>query len=81
MTYYINVDQSKEEDFKALIKSLKKMGVIESFESSESLATEGDPVSTSLLLEVLAKSKKELSEGKSFTNEEARKKLVDWKKK
>lgn len=81
MTYYINVNAKKEQDFLILLQSLKNMGILDSFESSKSLATEGAEIPSKLLLEVLEKSKSEIEEGKSFSVEEALIEVKKWKKK
>jgi hypothetical protein len=78
MTYYINVNANKEQDFIILLQTLKNMGVLESFESSKSLAVEGDNVTTEFLLELLEKSKSEIKDGKSFLLEDLRNKIDGW---
>lgn len=81
MTYYINVNAQKEQDFLALLQSLKNMGILDSFESSKSLAKDGEAVSSELLLKVLEKSKSEIEEGKSYSMKDALNKAKGWKKK
>lgn len=81
MTYYVNVNANKEQDFIILLQTLKNMGVLDSFESSKSLAVEGDKVTTEFLLELLEKSKSEIKEDKSFLLEDLRNKIDEWKMK
>jgi predicted methyltransferase len=81
MTYYINVNAQKEQDFLILLQTLKNMGVLDSFESSKSLAVEGEEVTSELLLQVLEKSKSEIKEGQSFSLKDVLNKVEEWKKK
>lgn len=81
MTYYINVNTQKEQDFLVLLQTLKNMGVLESFESSKSLAIEGEVVTSELLLQVLEKSKSEIEQGQSFSLKDVLNKVEEWKKK
>ena len=81
MTYYINVNEQKEQDFLILLQTLKNMGILDSFESSKSLAIEGEAVASELLLKVLEKSKSEIEDGKSFSLDEVLNKIEEWKKK
>ena len=82
MTYNlkIEIDNEKLRDFIAIIRSLKNVGVINSYESIGSLGLEGEPLTDDELLSVLEISKKEVEMGKSFTSEEVREIVKGWKK-
>lgn len=83
MTYQINIKKSKVEEFLLIIESLKKLGVVQSFKSTESLAlpTDGAPASTAQLLEILDRSEKEITEGKVIPSEQVHQMIESWKQK
>ncbi len=81
MTYYINVKPDNLKDFLQIVKSLKNLGVIDSFGSVGSLALEGDPISTDALLSVLEVSRKEAKTGNALNTEEVKKQLGKWTQK
>ena len=81
MTYYINVNDSNLIDFINIIKSLKNIGVINSYESIGSVGTEGEPLSADALLSILDLSKKEIELGKSYSSDEIKKIVASWKQK
>ena len=81
MTYYINVNDSNLIDFINIIKSLKNIGVINSYESIGSVGAKGDPLSTDALLSILDLSKKEIDLGKSYSSDEIKKIVTSWKQK
>ena len=65
MTYQINVQQSKIEEFLLIIQSFKKLGVVKSFQSSESLAIPSDkPASNDQLMRILNRAEDEVNAGK-----------------
>jgi len=81
MTYYINVKQSNLKDFVQIIKSLKNLGVVDSFGSIGDLAREGSPISTEELLSMLEFSRKEAREGNVLSSDAVKKQTVQWAKK
>ena len=81
MTYHINVNQDNNNEFLQIILSLRKLGVIESVESTTNLVIEGKPIQENTLLNILKHSKEEMKEGKSFTIDEVKKQIESWKKK
>lgn len=80
MTYYINIKSSKLKDFLQIIKSLKNLGVIDSFGSVGDLVREGEPISTENLLAVLEHSRRAVSEGNVVSSKEVRKQIEHWTK-
>lgn len=78
MTYYINVKPSNLKDFLQIIKSLKNLGIIDSFGSVGDLVREGEPISTEDLLSILASSRKEVEEGNVLSSEEVKKQVEHW---
>lgn len=82
MTYQINIKKSKTEEFLLIIESLKKLGVVQSFKSTESLVTPSEaPVSTDRLLEVLDRAEEEITEGKVVPSEQVHQMIQNWKQK
>jgi hypothetical protein len=81
MTYYINVKPSNLKDFLQIIKSLKNLGIIDSFGSVGELAREGAPISIEDLISVLEYSKQEVKEGNTLTSEEVKKQVENWTRK
>jgi hypothetical protein len=73
MTYYINVNPDNLKDFLQIVRSLKNLGVIDSFLSVGELGLEGKPVSTEALLSVLEASKQEAREGRVMSSDEVKK--------
>lgn len=80
MTYYINIKPSNLKDFLQIIKSLKNLGIIDSFGSVGDLEREGEALSTKDLLAVLEHSRKEVAEGNVLSSEEVRKQVEQWTK-
>lgn len=78
MTYYINIKPDNLKDFLQIVKSLKNLGVIDSFGSVGNLALEGDPISTDALLSILEISKKEAQSGNSLSSDEVKKQVAKW---
>lgn len=81
MTYYINVKPSNLKDFLQIIKSLKNLGIIDSFGSVGELAREGPPISIEDLISVLEYSRQEVKEGNTLTSEEVKKHVENWTRK
>lgn len=81
MTYHINVKKNNIKEFIQIIQSLRSLGVVESYNSSKDLVIEGEEIDEATLLNVLANSKEEIKEGKSFTMEEIKEQIKIWKKK
>ena len=81
MTYYINVKPSNLKDFLQIIKSLKNLGIIDSFGSVGELAREGPPISIEDLISVLEYSRQEVKEGNTLTSEEVKKQVENWTRK
>jgi hypothetical protein len=81
MTYYINVNPSNLKDFLQIIKSLKNIGVIDSYGSLGELAKEGEPIAIEKLQSVLEFSKKEAKEGNVMSSVEVKKLASNWKEK
>ena len=81
MTYHINVKKNNIKEFIQIIQSLRSLGVVESYNSSKDLVIEGEEIDETTLLNVLANSKEEIKEGKSFTMEEIKEQIKIWKKK
>ena len=78
MTYYINVKPSNLKDFLQIIKSLRNLGIIDSFGSVGDLGREGGPISTEDLISVLEYSRKEVKEGNVLSSEEVKKQVENW---
>jgi hypothetical protein len=81
MTYYINVKQSNLQDFIQIIKSLKNLGVVDSYGSIGELTREGPPISTEELLSVLEYSRKEAKEGNILSSDAVKQQVSQWIKK
>lgn len=81
MTYYINVKPDNLKDFLQIVKSLKNLGVIDSFGSAGELGIEGEPISTEALISVLEISRKEAREGNVLSSEEVKKQVAKWTQK
>ena len=81
MTYYINVKPSNLKDFLQIVKSLKNLGVIDSYGSVGELAREGEPIPIENLISVLEYSRKEAKEGNVLSSEEVKKQVENWTKK
>ena len=80
MTYQINIKKSKTEEFLLIIESLKKLGVVQSFKSTESLAIPSEvPVSTDRLMETLDRAETEITEGKVVPSEQVHQMIQNWK--
>jgi len=81
MTYHINIKNSKTEEFLLIIESLKKLGVVQSFKTADSLAIPGteEPVTTKELIKVLDKAEKESMAGKILPSEQVKKMIESWK--
>jgi len=56
------------------------LGIVESVETNKDLVREDTPLNEDTLLNILAHSKKEIEEDKSFTMEEVKKQIESWKK-
>mgnify|MGYP000636177787 CR=1 FL=1 len=80
-TYYINVKPSNLKDFHQIIKSLKNLGIIDSFGSVGELAREGPPIPIEDLISVLEHSRQEAKEGKTLTSKDVKKQVENWTKK
>ena len=80
-TYYINVKPSNLKDFHQIIKSLKNLGIIDSFGSVGELAREGTPISIEDLISVLEYSRQEAKEGNVLTSEDVKKQVESWTRK
>ena len=80
MTYHINVSKTNIKEFIQIISSLRNLGVVESFQSSKDLVKEGEPLEAENLLNILENSKEEIRQGKSFTMDEVKKQIENWKK-
>ncbi len=81
MTYHINVKNTNNKEFLQIINSLRSLGVIESFRSTKDLVEEGEELLTDEnLLEILENSKQEIESGNSFTMEEVKNQMENWRK-
>jgi len=80
MTYHININKTNIKEFLQIAGSLKRLGVIESIESNKNLVREGEPINEDVLLDILAFSKQEIEDGNSFSMEEIKNQIEDWKK-
>lgn len=81
MTYYINVKPSNLKDFLQIVKSLKNLGVIDSFGSVGDFARDGEPLTTENLVSVLEYARKEAKEGNVLSSREVKKQVGNWTKK
>lgn len=82
MIYQINVQKSKVEEFLLIIQSLKKLGVVKSVQSSESLAIPSDnPATTEQLMQRLNRAEDEVESGKVVRSEQVQKMIESWKQK
>ncbi|MBK7871128.1 MAG: hypothetical protein IPJ74_10790 [Saprospiraceae bacterium] len=63
-----------------IIQSLKNLGIIERYESIESLAREGESISSEALMSILEYAQKEAAEGKVLSIEEVKKQIALWTK-
>lgn len=80
MTFYIQVNDANRKDFLQIIQSLKNLGIIERYESIESLAREGEAISSEALMGILEYAQKEAAEGKVLSIEEVKKQIKLWTK-
>lgn len=80
MTYYINVNETNISDFIQIIQSLKNLGVIESYDSLDSVVKEGEPLSTNTLESILETSREEIRVGNKLDSSEVKKQIESWKK-
>jgi len=80
MTYHINVKRDSLKEFIQIIKTLRSLGVIESIDSTSDLIKEGEPLDEETLLNILDHSEKEINDGKSFTMEDVKNQIKNWKK-
>ncbi len=80
MTYHINVKRTNLKEFLQIINSLRSLGVIESFESTKDLVREGEPLEEETLLNILNNSKTEIKDVKSFSMDEVKNQIANWKK-
>lgn len=80
MTYYIQVKDGNRKDFLQIIQSLKNPGIIERYESIESLAREGESISSKALMSILEYAQKEAAEGNVLSIEEVKKQIALWTK-
>lgn len=80
MTYHINVRKKSIKEFLQIINSLRSLGVIESFNSTKDLVREGEPFDEETLVNILENSSEEIKNGKSFTMDEVKKQIENWKK-
>ena len=84
MTYQINIKKSKTEEFLLIIESLKKLGVVQSFKTTNSLVIppkDGSPISTDQLMEVLEEAEKNITESKVMPSEQVHQMIQNWKQK
>jgi len=61
VTYQVQLPEANEEAFLNIIRSLKSLGVIVSFDAVESLAVPGNTVSIENLLQILEDSEKQVA--------------------
>ncbi len=80
MTYHINVKSTNIKEFLQIIDSLKILGVIESFKSTKDLVRDGEPLDEDTLLDILDNSKEEIKADKSFTMDQVKKQIANWKR-
>jgi len=82
MTYQINVQKSKVEEFLLIIQSLKQLGVVESVHSSDSLALPSNEIATTEeLMHRLNRAEEEVVAGKVLPSEQVKKMIESWKQK
>jgi len=80
MTYQINIKKSKTKEFLLIIESLKKLGVVQSFKSTENLVIPSEaPISTYRLLEMLDRAETEITKGKIVPSEDVHQMIQNWK--
>ncbi len=79
MTYHINVSKTNIKEFLQIIRSLRSLGVIESYKSTKDLIIEGEPIDEETLLNILSNSKNEVKDGNSLTMDEVKKQIQSWK--
>ncbi|MEM6321015.1 MAG: hypothetical protein AAF960_25340 [Bacteroidota bacterium] len=80
MIYQINVQQSKVEEFLLIIQSLKKLGVVKSVQSPESLSIPSDnSTTTEQLIQRLNRAEEEVAVGKVVPSEQVKKMIENWK--
>lgn len=78
MTYQIQITPSKQSEFLQIVDTLKKLGVVENYQRSESYVTPGDSVAIDTLLQTLEESENQTVKGLSFTTAEAKIFLKAW---
>ena len=81
MTYHINVNKTNIKEFLGIVKQLRRLGVIDSINSSADLVIEGDEIDEDTLNHILDNSMKEIDDGKTFTMEDVKNQINNWKKK
>jgi len=57
-----------------------KSSVIESFKSTKDLVRDGEPLDEDTLLDILDNSKEEIKADKSFTMDQVKKQIANWKR-
>jgi hypothetical protein len=81
VTYQIQISDSKHEAFSEIMKSLKNLGVVNSYDVFENLARPGNPLETEELLNILKKSEAQVNEGAVIPSHQAAAFVKQWRQK
>ena len=80
VTFHININETKINEFAKIVDKLKSLGVIESVESNCELVREGEPLNEDTLMDILAFSKKEIESSKLLSMSQVKNQIDSWKK-
>jgi hypothetical protein len=81
VTYQIQISDSKHEAFSEIMKSLKNLGVVNSYDIFENLAGPGIPLDTEELLNILKKSEQQAKEDTLIPSHQAAAFVKQWRQK
>lgn len=79
VTYQIQIPESNQDAFMDILKSLKRLGVVSSFQVSDSVVQPGDPLEEQELLAMLQVSEKQAEDGFVIPAKDAVSFIKAWK--
>lgn len=80
VTYHIQIPESNRDAFLDILKSLKRLGVVTSYQAADSWVQPGDALAEEELLAMLTASEKQAEEGLIIPAEEAASFVKAWKR-
>jgi hypothetical protein len=81
VTYQIQISESKQEAFLEIVKSLKNLGVVASYDVFESLVRPGNPLDTEALLNILKESEQQVKNGDVVPSHQVSTFIKQWRQK